>query len=107
MSDILFHALRVELGIDPQVTVQLSSSNALDGSINTVHDHIAVLSLLCAQLLHHLGDPEDDEQLDEVQVLISTVDVLLLRLRNGAPPMDTAATRIIREIQGRLMDLTR
>lgn len=107
MSDTLFHALRTELDIDPIVTVELSNSNALDGGTDAVHRHVAVLSLLCAQLLHHLGDPEDDEQRDEVQVLISTVDVLLLRLRDGAPPMDTAATRIIREIQGRLLDLTR
>jgi hypothetical protein len=62
------------------------------------------MSLMCAQLLHRLGNPRSAEDVDEVFVLISTLDVLLCRLL-AETHRDSPSARRIRELHSQFVEV--
>jgi hypothetical protein len=98
LADAVFHALRTEFDVDPSVSLELRRSDALSAGPDAEQAHLAVMSLLCAQLLHRLGNPRTAGDVDDVFVLISALDVLLGRLLAEAR-RDSPSARRLREVR--------
>jgi hypothetical protein len=97
LADGLFHALRTEFDVDSSVSLELRRSDVLGSDPDTEQAHVAVMSLMCAQLLHRLGNPRTTDDMDEVFALISALDFLLRRLLSGAR-RDSPSARRLREV---------
>jgi hypothetical protein len=104
MSDALFHALRTEFDVDPSVSLELRRSDALSSGPDGEKAHVAVMSLMCAQLLHRLGNPRSRDDVNEVFVLISALDVLLCRLL-AESHRDSPSARRIRELHSEFVEV--
>lgn len=104
LADALFHALRTEFDVDSSVNLELRRSDALSSAPGAEQAHVEVMSLMCAQLLHHLGKPRTADDVNEVFVLISTIDVLLGRLFGETRP-DSPSARKLREVHREFVEV--
>jgi hypothetical protein len=104
LADGLFHALRTEFDVDSSVSLELRRSDVLSSGPDAEQAHIAVMSLMCAQLLHRLGNPRTTDDMDEVFALISALDVLLRRLLSGAQ-RDSPSARRLREVHRQFVEV--
>jgi hypothetical protein len=106
LADALFHALRTEFDVDPSVSLDLRRSDALSSGPDAEQAHVAVMSLMCAQLLHRVGNLRtagDADDVNDVFVLISTLDVLLSRLLGARP--DSPSARRLREVHREFVEV--
>jgi hypothetical protein len=104
LADALFHALRTEFDVDSSVSLDLRRSDALSSGRDAEHGHVAVMSLMCAQLLHRVGNPRTMDDVNEVFVLISALDVLLGRLL-GETRRDSPSARRLREVRREFVEV--
>jgi hypothetical protein len=104
LADALFHALRTEFDVDSSVSLELRRSDALSSGPDAEQAHVAVMSLMCAQLLHRVGNPRTTDDVNEVFVLISALDVLLGRLL-GEVPRDSPSARRLREVHREFVEV--
>jgi len=104
LADGLFHALRTEFDVDSSVSLQLRRPDALSAGPDAEQAHVAVMSLMCAQLLHRVGNPRTSDDMNEVFVLISALDVLLGRLL-GETRRDSPSARRLREVHREFVEI--
>lgn len=103
-AETLFHVLRTEFDVDARVTLDLRRPDSLGESDSSDRSHIAVTSLMCAQLLHLRGNPRSKDEVEEVYVLVSYLDMLLRRLLESTSGSSRTEGKL-REIHAHIVEL--
>jgi hypothetical protein len=104
LANAVFHVLRTEFDVDSSVTLELRRADTLNAAPDAEKSHVVVMSLMCAQLLHRLGNPRSVDDVHELFVLISALDVLLSRLLDEAN-VDSPSARRLREVHRQFIDV--